>query len=376
MSGRVEGLARLSLTSRGVFYNPRMNLARDLAVLFAASFFSKDKRLRVCDAMTGLGVRAVRYMLECPNVAGVVAADRNSEAVAAAKRTVQLNGLEHAVAVVECDANLLLLEHMKDRFDLVDLDPFGSPAPYLESALRATEDGGILAATATDMGPLTGARPGACYRKYGASSIRTEFEKEMAVRILAGCLAGIAGRLDLGVDVVFAHASDHYARIYAALRKGKASANASAKQLGFLARCPKCLMRNSTGSLNSVELKCGGCGTQLEIGGPIWLGQLWDGRVVQTMIRRTPTLSSFRLSEIQTILSRIAEEADSSAFYYRTDAFAQSLGIKPPGIARVLETIRKHGHDASRTHFDSVGFRTDMKIGELRELLRGLAEES
>jgi len=367
-----EGRARLPLTPRGVFYNPRMNLGRDFAVLFSASFFPEGKRLRICDAMTGSGVRAVRYMLESPNVARVVAADKNPEAVKAAKRTIRLNGLEKAVAVVESDANLLLLEHMQDRFDLVDLDPFGSPAPYLESALRAIADGGILAATATDMGPLTGARPAACFRKYGARAIRTEFEKEMAVRILAGCLAAIAGRLELGVEVVFAHASDHYARIYVALRKGKASANQSAKKLGFLEYCPKCLMRNSADSLGSIEMVCKCCGTQVEIGGPIWLGRLWDGGVVQRMVQRTPTLSSMRLSEIQMILSRIMEEADNSAFYYRTDAFARSLKIEPPGTARILEVLRKKGYQASRTHFDPIGFRTDMKIDELRALLRNL----
>jgi len=171
LSELTEGSARLSLASKtdsGVFFNPRMSLGRDLAVLFAGSFFPKGKQVRVCDAMTGSGVRAVRYVLESPNVASVVAADRDPEAVKVAQRTIQLNGLDGKVAVTESDSNSLLFEHLQDRFDLIDLDPFGSPAPFFESALRATEDGGIIAATATDMGPLAGARPAACFRKYGA----------------------------------------------------------------------------------------------------------------------------------------------------------------------------------------------------------------
>ena len=375
-SGLSEGSAKLRPVSRGVFYNPKMSLGRDLAVLFAASFFLDGRRLRVCDAMTGSGVRAVRYVLESLNVASVVAADKNPEAVEAARRTIQLNGLEKKVAVVESDANLLLLQHMQDRFDLVDLDPFGSPAPYLESALRATEDGGIVAATATDMGPLTGGRPAACFRKYGASAIRTEFEKEVALRILASCLTAIASRIEIGIEVAFAHASDHYARIYATVRKGKASANESAKLLGFLGYCPKCLMRKSVSSLESIEWVCKGCGSKAQIGGPIWLGPLWDGDVVQRMVQRTPTVSSSRLSEIQMILSRTAEEVDNSSFYYRTDSFARSLRIRPPRIARVVEALRNSGHQASRTHFDPKGFRTNMKFEELVVLLRGLAEEA
>lgn len=147
------------LTRRtGVFYNQRMDLNRDLAILFASSHFPTWMRIRVCDPMTGSGVRAARYVLESSNVASVLAADKDPDTVEAARRTIQLNGVDAKVSVLERDANLLLTEHSENRFDLVDLDPFGSPAPFFESALRATNDGGVVAATATDMGPLTGAR--------------------------------------------------------------------------------------------------------------------------------------------------------------------------------------------------------------------------
>jgi tRNA (guanine26-N2/guanine27-N2)-dimethyltransferase len=315
-------------------------------------------------------------VLESPNVASVVAADNNPEAIEAARRTIRLNGLEREVALVEADANLLLPQHVQDRFDLVDLDPFGSPAPYLESALRATEDGGIVATTATDMGPLTGARPAACFRKYGVSAIRTEFEKEVALRILASCLTAIAGRIELGVQVAFAHASDHYARIYATVKKGKASANESAKLLGFLEYCPKCLMRKSVNSLESIEWVCKVCGSKAQIGGPIWLGPLWDVEVIQRMVKRTPTIASSRISEIQLILSRTGEEADNSPFYYRTDSLVRSLRIRPPRITQIVEALHDNGHQASRTHFDSKGFRTNAKIEELVVLLRRLAQEA
>ncbi len=352
-----------------------MSLNRDLAILFAASHFATHKQLRVCDPMAGSGVRAARYLREPPNVGRVVAADRDPEAVEATQRTIELNDLEEEATVVESDANVLLTGHVQERFDLVDLDPFGSPAPFFQSALRATLDGGILATTATDMGPLTGARPAACFRKYGANPVRTEFEKELAVRILAGCLARTACGLDLGVEIAFAHASDHYARIYASISKGKTPANHSAKQLGLLEYCPNCLMRESSSSLNHLELACR-CGSRVHIGGPLWLGRLWDRETVYKMVERTPTLASSRLSEIQTILSRITEELDSPAFYYRTDDFARVLRIKPPSIREVVEALHGSGYKASRTHFDPNGFRTDAQIEELTSLLRNLAKKA
>lgn len=326
--------------------------------------------------MSGSGVRAVRYMLELPNASIVVVGDKDQTAVKTTLATVRLNGLEDKISVVESDANLLLLNHETDRFDLVDLDPFGSPAPFFESTLRATVDGGVVAATATDMGPLTGARASACLRKYGVTPIRTEFEKEIAVRALVGCLAGIAGRLGLGVDIVFTHASDHYARIYAAIAKGKTQANVSTRSLGFVEYCRNCLRRDSHNSLQSIRTTCEDCGGREMIGGPYWLGKLCDRNVVIRMIEHCPRLVSSRLSEIQKMLSLIEEECEAPPFYYRTDLLSAKLTIKPPRLKTVLDALHGKGYKATRTHFDANGFRTDAPNLEVVSIMRSLANES
>ncbi len=359
-----------------VFFNPKMNLNRDLAILFASSHFPSQRQLRICDPMTGSGVRAARYALESQNVREVIAADADAAAVSAAKQTIELNNLEEKVQIRESDANVLLTQHYQDRFDLVDLDPFGSPAPFFESALRATLDQGVLAATATDMGPLTGARRTACFRKYAATPVRCEFEKEIAARILAGCVARTACQLNLGVEIVFAHASDHYARIYASVSKGKTAANRSAKRMVFLEYCAKCLKREARLSLEAIQRYCGYCKSKAQVAGPIWLGPLWDEDTVRNMTQRTPKLASARLSEVQTILGRIGDEVNLPAFYYRTDAFAKTLRIKPPKLLAVVETLREAGYQASVTHFDPRGFRTDAPLDALSRLLSNLAEKA
>lgn len=373
-----EGRVILPLPSGDsrVFYNPRMNLNRDLAILFAMSYFPAQKQVRVCDPMTGSGVRAARYVLESHNVREVIASDADEEAVRAAERTIESNELEGKVRATVSDAIDLLARHSQDRLDLIDLDPFGSPAPFFESALRATIDGGIVAATATDMGPLTGARPAACYRKYGAIPVRCEFEKEIAVRLLAGCLARTACQLDLGIEIAFSHASDHYSRVYASVSKGKTAANQTVKQSGFLEYCPQCLMRQRRDSLAAIQTSCANCKSRVVIGGPIWLGSIWDGDTVHKMVQGTPTLASTRLSELQTLLSRIVEEVHLPAFYYRTDAFARTLRIKPPRLAGIIDRLRGDGYKASRTQFDPNAFRTDAPFEKLIGILDDLAKKA
>jgi len=376
----IEGRARLAIpTSTGgtskVFYNRMMNLNRDIAVLFASSHFPPSRQLRVCDPMTASGVRAVRYAQETPNVLTVVAADNEPETVQVARTNITRNRLEERVTAVESDANLLLLNHANQRFDLVDLDPFGSPAPFFENALRATLDGGVIAATATDMGPLTGARAAACIRKYGAWPMRSEFGKETAVRILAACLERIAGRLELGIKIAFAHASDHYARIYAQVNKGRRSANLSSNYLGFLEYCPRCLRRDARTSPESIRTTCEDCESKTRIGGPVWMAPIWNGNTVRAMIARTPTLQSPRLSELQTTLTRILEEKQSPAFHYTTDAFSSILSVKPPALRQVLDALTRAGFLATRTHFTPNGFCTNAPCKEIASTLRVLASE-
>ena len=47
----------------------------------------------------------------------------------------------------------------------VDLDPYGSPSVFLDSAVQSVIDGGILMCTATDMAVLCGGNGEVCYSK-------------------------------------------------------------------------------------------------------------------------------------------------------------------------------------------------------------------
>ena len=57
-------------------------------------------------------------------------------------------------------------ENNGDRFDAVDVDPFGTPSPFVDCALRSIKDGGLLSVSATDSGVLCGVYPKVALRKY------------------------------------------------------------------------------------------------------------------------------------------------------------------------------------------------------------------
>ena len=65
------------------------------------------------------------------------------------------------------------------RFDVIDLDPYGSPAEFLDGAVQSVSDGGMLAVTCTDMAVLCGNHSEACYAKYGCMPLKGKFCHEM-----------------------------------------------------------------------------------------------------------------------------------------------------------------------------------------------------
>lgn len=159
---------------------------------------AKPRGVRILDALSATGLRALRYTLEVPGVDHVVANDLSSRAVASIRRNCELNGITgEQVSAVEGDALALMLRSAADNnlFDVIDLDPFGTPAPLLSAALHAVSNGGLLCVTCTDMRVLGGQQPDVCFARYGGMPIRAPYSKEAAIRIVLASLQSKASPL-------------------------------------------------------------------------------------------------------------------------------------------------------------------------------------
>ena len=264
-----------------VFYNPIMEFNRDLSVLaFQAYQRMVDREISICEPLTSQGIRGVRFAKEIEGVKRVLIGDINERAFKVAKHNVQLNGLEKIVSVKHKDANCTLSCNAspKKRFDIVDVDPFGTPAPFIGSAIRALRNHGLLALTATDLAPLCGVHSKACIRKYGGKPLRTEYCHELAIRLVAGCTATLAAKHDVGIHVVFSHSSEHYIRLYCQIAYGAEKGDESIKTLGYILHCFNCLHRETIRQPFG-NLTCPECGSKMDFAGPLWLGNIFDPRV-------------------------------------------------------------------------------------------------
>ncbi len=360
-----------------VFYNPIMELNRDIAVIVLQAYRKTSNRnLSICDPLTGCGIRGIRYAKEVEGVEKVLINDINTNAFELAKYNVKINKLSRKVKVLNLDSNFLLAMYGAPgkRFDFIDLDPFGSPVPFLESAVRALRSGGLIALTATDMAPLCGVHPKACIRRYHAKPLRTEYCHELAVRLLAGCLACTAAKHDIGIHILFSHSTDHYIRIYAQIEHGAKKADESIGKLGRIYHCFDCFHRHVEKGFFTYgsENKCPECGSKTDFAGPVWLDKIFDEKFCRIMMKESCNFKLKNSKRIKKILTLIKGESEAPITYYVLDVICDKLGLHVPPLNDVFEALEKEGFRAVKTHFTPKGIRTEAPASTLTKILKEL----
>lgn len=355
-----------------VFYNPKMEFSRDIGVMVLREITSKKSNLVICDPLAGVGARGIRYAKEVKGVNNCTINDLNKFAIPIIAQNVKINNLENIVKIECKDANLLLIEHSKhdERFDFIDLDPFGSPINFLDASIRAIKNEGVLAVTATDTAPLCGVYQKACFRKYGAISIKTEFCHEIGLRVLLGSIVQASIKHDFGIDVMLSYSVDHYFRAYVKLNLGARKADFSASLLGYVFYCEKCGWRDSALLNERIINECPNCSSEIRRAGPLWLGKIVNKEFLTSMSNQN-TLEFNTHKRIEKLINLLIEESEMPVTYFLVDKICSRLKISPPPISSIIEKLKEAGFKASRTHFNPKGFKTDAPLDVVMKILRG-----
>jgi tRNA (guanine26-N2/guanine27-N2)-dimethyltransferase len=358
-----------------IFFNPVMELNRDISVIALRSYQKLTKRkLIICEPMTGIGIRGIRYALEVEGVEKVILNDIDPRAVSLSKINIYKNGLSKKIELFNADSHFVLNLYAgsKKRFNVIDLDPFGSPSPFIDSAVRSLNKDGLIALTATDTAPLCGVHPEACLRKYFGKPLRTEYCHELAVRLLIGCLIRLSARHDLGIDVFFSHSTDHYIRVYAQMKHGARIADDCINQLGYVLHCFNCYHREISIEINRIQNKkgCPLCGKKMYTAGPLWVGVLYNKKFTENMLFESHKNILGTKKRLTKLLLNILEEINAPPTFYVIDKISEVLGEPSRAKKEVINNLQKLGFQATSTHFHPKGIRTDASVEAVKSAIK------
>lgn len=363
-----EGKAVIKYT-KDSFLNSEGMISRDISVAFIANV--ANKKTKIIDTTSATGIRGIRYYLETPSK-DITFLEINKKVFQSLKKNVSANKIK-ATALNQSIQEFA--NTSSEKFDIIDLDPFGGITPYIYDLMKMAKGGSYLLLTATDGAVLCGADYKACVRLYDARPMHNELCKEVALRILIGYVTRIAAQFNFGVEVLVSFSYMHYMRVFLRLEHGSKSSLESIKKLGYVYYCNRCGYRNAKSSFFPGIGSCPKCKAELEISGKLWSESLCQKKVLEAMIdsmARDAGPYAYDKSSVQ-FLEELAGEIDVP-LYYSIPRLTKRLGISAISNNKIMEMLRKRGFLVSNTHLEKSTIKTNASVDEIIKCIKILSK--
>lgn len=379
--------------------------------------------LCILDALAASGLRSIRYWKEIPGVHHVTINDLDAAAVDRAKTNITANQLESALIDDNNDQQRQCRRRSKGIFiqtgdatdemyrsrptnklrpgfvaedgswDVIDLDPYGSAAPFLDAAIQAVANGGLLACTCTDMAALGGSRPEICFGRYGAMPIqRASYLQEMALRILLQSMAVTAAKYGRTIRPLLSVGMDFYVRVFVTVHDDKTGVNHLSLQMGYVYQSTQCMsfeiinMGHLGGKKQNVyqagraPAVCAETGASFKIGGPIWTGPLHDPNILQAALDclsgRNKGNASINIDHLATkdrlrgLLMSCRDELHDIPLFYRLPDVAKNVHTSTPPMEKVRNALINAGYRVSAYHKDPQAIKTNAPAQVIWDIMR------
>jgi tRNA (guanine26-N2/guanine27-N2)-dimethyltransferase len=173
----------------------------------------------ILDALSATGLRALRYAREIPFATAITANDMSRKATSLIAVNIAHNRLNKLIKVRTSNA----VHHMRSvaiaahptKYEVIDLDPYGTAVPFLDAAIDAVTDGGLLCVTCTDTGVFNSvAYLEKAFSLYGGVPINDAHYAEGGLRLILHCIATTAAKYGKAIEPLLSLSVDYYARIF------------------------------------------------------------------------------------------------------------------------------------------------------------------
>ncbi|KAK3705373.1 RNA methyltransferase tRNA(m5U54)methyltransferase [Vermiconidia calcicola] len=395
-------------------------------------------RFRILDALSATGLRALRYASEIPFATTVVANDRERNATESIKVNVEHNKLSSSIITTTGDALGHMYgaaypppqshgpSHVSGKYDVIDLDPYGTAAPFIDAALQALEDGGLLCVTCTDSGVFASCGYSEkTFSLYGGMPIKGIHSHEGGLRLILQSIATSAAKYGLAVEPLLSLSIDFYARLFVRVRRSPLDVKFLAGKTMIVYSCDHGCgawttqylgrhMRHKNSDTNwkysiaqapGADQLCEHCGSKTHVAGPMWGGPLHNRAFVEMVLkdletadkevyqtkariegmldtaldemtvnsdnmdfRGTTTASADGTKEI---LPKTPPEAlDHHPFFFIPSALCKVIKAQAPPEALLKGALRHAGYRAARSHCKPGSIKTDAPWTAIWEIMR------
>ncbi|RYC58102.1 hypothetical protein CHU98_g8108 [Xylaria longipes] len=391
----------------------------------------------ILDALSATGLRALRYAQEIPFVTSVTANDLTPSAVEAIRRNAEHNGVESKVIATQGDArahmySMLAEEVTRDhdkgkhgkknkskgkRYNVIDLDPYGTAAPFLDAAVNAVrDDGGLLCVTCTDSGVwASNGYPEKSFSLYGGIPLKGSYSHEVGLRLVLHALATSAARYGLAIEPLLSLSIDYYLRVFVKIRKSPAQVKflagktmvvyscdhgCGAWETQLLARNKKTTNKSGKGTYYkhgfaqapATGPNCQHCDSKMHLAGPMYAGPLHSPDFIKKILDDLSNASDEIYGTkpriegmLHTALEELLPPAEDVSPKIREDEFAAlepyPFYFHPTNLAGALHCVcpdeesfrgalRHLGYEVTRSHCKAGSMKTNAPWSVVWHIMR------
>ncbi|TID25169.1 TRM-domain-containing protein [Venturia nashicola] len=390
---------------------------------------------QILDALSATGLRALRYAQELPFVTSVTANDLSPKAVEMIAVNIKHNKLEDKIKTSTGNA----MAHMYSlvgqegkggpgpKYEVIDIDPYGTAVPFLDAAIQALSNGGLLCVTCTDSGVFNSiGYSEKTFSLYGGLPIKGEHCHEAGLRLILHAINSSAAKYGISVEPLLSLSIDYYARVFVRVRRSPAEVKfhssktmmvyscdhgCGAWETQFLGRAVAQTSKNGQVSYKHGSAQgpitsplCEHCGSKMHIAGPMYGGPLHNPSFVDKMLELLPSLdkSTYKtLDRIEGMLQTAYDEMhmfdsgelltkvqgsekrveasylhvkeaaiDHHPFYVVPSALSRIIHCQAPSDAQLRGALRGLGYKALKSHAKPGTIKTDAPWTAIWEIMR------
>ncbi|KJZ79825.1 hypothetical protein HIM_00539 [Hirsutella minnesotensis 3608] len=377
---------------------------------------------KILDALSASGLRGLRYGHELPFVTAITANDLSPSAAATICLNVEHNGLQNVMTVTNEDALGLMYRAIADdlgkrdrsgnpskahKFDVIDLDPYGTAAPFFDAAVQSVrDDGGLLCITCTDSAVWAGhSYCEKTFALYGGIPLKGVSTHEAALRLILNAVATSAARYGLAIEPLLSLSIDFYAKFFIRITRSPLAVKYLASRTMLVYNCDSgCgswqtqpMMKTKTAQNKkgsglfykysmalgpTADRFCDHCGSKMHVSGPMYAGHIHSQEFIHRVLDQIPQASADvykTLPRLEGMLRTAQEEfipgppppndvdpkeaelatLDNCPFFVVPGKLASIVSCASPPDDMIRGALAHLGYQAGRSHCRPGSIKTD-----------------